>query len=178
MGQIQFIGEPKAPTQAQFDFIKSLIVSRDTSKIDRQIEVARAKAVEGTLTRADASVLIDYLKEQPRKHVEAPAPAAPVEPLTEGVYSLHGGTYKVVEGRNGLYAKVWENEEWVYAPGVVRSLTPAHKISAEEAARFGHLTGACVFCSRKLTDERSVSVGYGPVCAERVGLPWGEVAHA
>jgi len=27
---------------------------------------------------------------------------------------------------------------------------------------------------RGLDDERSVSVGYGPVCAGHYGLPWGE----
>lgn len=46
---------------------------------------------------------------------------------------------------------------------------------AKAAAEYGHATGSCCFCSRELTDERSVTVGYGPVCAERYGLPWGEV---
>ncbi|MFW5899342.1 MAG: DUF6011 domain-containing protein [Jiangellaceae bacterium] len=43
------------------------------------------------------------------------------------------------------------------------------------AAEYGKRTGACCFCSRKLTDERSVGVGYGPICADNWGLPWGEV---
>lgn len=42
------------------------------------------------------------------------------------------------------------------------------------AAEFGHLTGHCCFCSLTLKDERSVSVGYGPVCAEKFGVPWGK----
>lgn len=41
------------------------------------------------------------------------------------------------------------------------------------AAAYGHLTGACCFCRRALSDERSVSVGYGPVCADHFGLAWG-----
>lgn len=38
---------------------------------------------------------------------------------------------------------------------------------------YGHSTGQCGFCGRTLTNEdHSVKVGYGPVCAERYGLPW------
>jgi hypothetical protein len=44
---------------------------------------------------------------------------------------------------------------------------------AKVAAEFGHLTGHCCFCSLRLNDERSVSVGYGPVCADKFGLAWG-----
>jgi|SRR5215472_105827 len=47
---------------------------------------------------------------------------------------------------------------------------------AKAAAEYGHMVGSCCFCSRELTDERSVHVGYGPICAERWGLPWGEVS--
>jgi hypothetical protein len=45
---------------------------------------------------------------------------------------------------------------------------------AETAGKYGRLTGNCCFCMRGLDDERSVSVGYGPVCAGHYGLPWGE----
>lgn len=41
------------------------------------------------------------------------------------------------------------------------------------AAKYGKLTGNCCFCGRKLTDDRSTEVGYGPVCAGKFGLNWG-----
>jgi hypothetical protein len=41
------------------------------------------------------------------------------------------------------------------------------------ATKYGRLTGCCCFCGRKLTDERSTVVGYGPVCADKFGLDWG-----
>jgi hypothetical protein len=44
---------------------------------------------------------------------------------------------------------------------------------AKVAADFGHLTGNCCFCARKLADERSVAVGYGQTCAKKFGLRWG-----
>lgn len=44
---------------------------------------------------------------------------------------------------------------------------------AHEAAEYGRLTGQCCFCARRLDDERSTSVGYGPICASNYGLAWG-----
>jgi hypothetical protein len=37
---------------------------------------------------------------------------------------------------------------------------------AATAGRYGRATGTCCFCSRQLTDLRSVGVGFGPTCAE------------
>jgi hypothetical protein len=59
--------------------------------------------------------------------------------------------------------------------GIAGALADLGGNLAERAAAFGHETGVCCFCSRGLTDERSVTVGYGPICAERYGLPWGTV---
>lgn len=39
------------------------------------------------------------------------------------------------------------------------------------------LTGHCSFCQRELTDAGSLEVGYGPICADRWGLPHAP-AHA
>lgn len=44
---------------------------------------------------------------------------------------------------------------------------------AHVAADHGRLTGHCSFCNIPLTDERSTGVGYGPICADHYGLPWG-----
>lgn len=44
---------------------------------------------------------------------------------------------------------------------------------AETAANYGKLTGNCCFCEAPLKDARSTSVGYGPICADHFGLPWG-----
>jgi len=44
---------------------------------------------------------------------------------------------------------------------------------AREAAAYGHNTGVCCFCGLDLSDARSVTVGYGPQCAQRFSLPWG-----
>jgi len=43
------------------------------------------------------------------------------------------------------------------------------------ASEYGKSSGHCCFCNRQLTDDRSTHVGYGPMCAAKWGLPWGEV---
>jgi hypothetical protein len=59
------------------------------------------------------------------------------------------------------------------------SVEPQLKAFAENpeevAAKYGKLTGCCSFCGRRLTDDRSTEVGYGPVCADKFGLKWGTV---
>lgn len=44
---------------------------------------------------------------------------------------------------------------------------------ALKAKEYGRLTGSCCFCARTLEDGRSVSAGFGPICADKFGLPWG-----
>ena len=66
---------------------------------------------------------------------------------------------QIDEGR-GLSTKQW------YWMDVL-----AERIIAK-AANYGHRTGKCVFCHRKLSHPISEHVGYGPVCAERNHLPW------
>ena len=47
---------------------------------------------------------------------------------------------------------------------------------AKVAGQHGVATGNCCFCARDLSDKRSRSVGYGPICADKYGLPYGEVS--
>lgn len=44
---------------------------------------------------------------------------------------------------------------------------------AAVASEYGRLTGNCCFCTTPLKDARSTAVGYGPICADHFGLPWG-----
>ena len=43
----------------------------------------------------------------------------------------------------------------------------------DNAKEYGQRTGKCMFCRRLLTATNSITVGYGPICAERNHLPWG-----
>ena len=41
-----------------------------------------------------------------------------------------------------------------------------------ESASQGREYGRCCFCNRELDNEGSIQHGYGPICAEKWGLPW------
>lgn len=43
---------------------------------------------------------------------------------------------------------------------------------AAAAKSYAALRGACSFCAKPLTDDGSIEVGYGPVCAKHYNLPW------
>lgn len=57
---------------------------------------------------------------------------------------------------------------------IAQALRALAEDPAKVAKAYGVETGACCFCTLELTDKRSVAAGYGPICAEKWGLPWGD----
>ena len=45
---------------------------------------------------------------------------------------------------------------------------------AEQARLYGQRFGQCCFCGLELTNKASIQAGYGPICADKYGLPWGD----
>lgn len=89
-----------------------------------------------------------------------------------------GGPY----GQNVWYGRV--TVAGVYEPGkaqppeavedVAATLRALSRNPAKAAADYGKLTGNCCFCCKPLSDAKSTEVGYGPVCAQKWNLPWGQ----
>lgn len=53
--------------------------------------------------------------------------------------------------------------------------TAIRKVAAnpvEAASAVGRATGVCSFCNLSLTHATSLHYGYGPICADKYGLPW------
>lgn len=46
------------------------------------------------------------------------------------------------------------------------------------AKEYAKATSACCFCGIALRNASSVYHGYGPICADNFGLPWGDVPEA
>lgn len=65
-----------------------------------------------------------------------------------------------------------EDVRWPIKEVYIPMLEQIEKDPIAAATLSGKLTSCCSFCSKQLTDERSVVLGYGPVCAEHWGLPW------
>jgi len=58
---------------------------------------------------------------------------------------------------------------------VANALREMVESPADVAAAYGQRYGSCCFCGKELTTKESVSAGYGPICAGKWGLPWGEI---
>lgn len=160
-------------TEKQQALIKKLVAERpgiaDVLTIKESLNQAHAA---GALTIKVASAAIAALLA-----ISKPAITSPAIQLEHGrVYAtVEGDFVKVAESKSGrFYGKLWINGEWVQTPSIINRIV--RQLTAEEAAAWGHEHHKCVFCSRNLSDEkdgRSVKVGYGPVCADKYGLPWG-----
>ena len=98
-----------------------------------------------------------------------------------GPRSRYHGSFNVTDGRpfgeNVFYGRIDSDGNFHPSanatPEFIAALVAFNSDPATAAAKVGHETGSCMFCSRDLTDKRSISVGYGPDCAEHWGLPWG-----
>jgi hypothetical protein len=83
-----------------------------------------------------------------------------------------------VDGRRPWYGRIHKNgaAELKNAPdGTVEVLRIFNKDPVAYATDYGRKTGYCCFCGHILETAESISVGYGPICAEKYGLPWGEI---
>ena len=145
-----------------------------------ELEKARLAAQGGLKLAGSMDPLVQMFRKA-KEHLKYPKLTVQVDgkPYT---FSLAGDTSKnpgcVYVKSNGQYlGKVTPAAEF----HAVREATQADRDAiskfstnpAQVAGLHGHVTGNCCFCSKQLTDERSTQVGYGPVCANHYGLPWG-----
>lgn len=77
-----------------------------------------------------------------------------------------------------FFGRIQEDGQFVATPRAtdsVKNLVQEFADNPEDVAgKYGRLTGGCCFCSKSLDDQRSLTVGYGPVCAKNFGLKWGK----
>ena len=105
----------------------------------------------------------------------------PIVLTSAGSSSKHAGSVYVTDdrpyGSNFYFGRI--GTDGVFVKGrdinaaVVIALVQIEENPAAAAAAYGRRTGCCCFCSRLLTAEDSVTVGYGPICAANHGLPHG-----
>jgi hypothetical protein len=100
--------------------------------------------------------------------------------LTPGVYEIDNRIYVVKPNKDKtrLYAKrlvETKNErftesgdllkiEFVYEPGAIFDVKPAHRMDFERAQALTIKFNHCIVCGRRLKAGKSVKLGIGPVC--------------
>lgn len=132
------------------------------------------------MTAGQASDLIDSLKAKPR--IDQPKAADPEVEIELGFYEANDRIYEIKRSQRGrIYGVVltkdegWTCEAGDYGRTELAAVINSGKIKlrAETAAFWGHERSKCVFCSRTLKDDRSLSLGFGPECARQHGMDWG-----
>lgn len=167
-------------SEKQRDFALKLIA---WSQPREQAPAAAPIAVaEGAVSRVRR--LFDTAKANGLKFPKIRLQAADGEKLVigeAGPNSRYRGALMLTDGQpfgsNKFFGRI-EGTSLMPAPAMspsVQALIEALGDNPERVAEaYGRLTGNCCFCSRALSDGRSVAMGYGPVCAEKFGLEWGE----
>jgi hypothetical protein len=178
-------------TERQIAFLTSLLEqeSRRYQQIDPdngpEFALANREWIDDLLTgryvmaKSDASRSIErvktWLADNPAPHEargnDRPAVAGRPQ-VTEGLYIKDGTVYRVQRSKTGnLYAKRLvpngRKGQFVYAPGVTRTLTADDVLTAERAAEFGRVQVFCACCGLELDTEESRARGIGPVCFRR-----------
>lgn len=81
-------------------------------------------------------------------------------------------------GSNLYYGKIELDGKLIpgrdITPDVYEHLLNFDRDPAAVATAHGNATGTCCFCAKGLTDSRSIAMGYGPICAGKYSLPWGD----
>lgn len=163
-----------AATEKQEAFLRKLLGERehgwDATEEFIQALLSNRKATSGS---------IDLLLSMPK----ASKPVA--QDLEDGIYRTADGTiykvYHTVHGANVQVAKelivtktgVDENGKPTFdgtfeymGKRPLAKLTPAMRLTQDEAKQFGLVYSFCINCTRDLTREESIHVGYGPTCAK------------
>lgn len=165
---------PRLATPKQMAFIKKLVEE------GRTVPNVPTEDLLSLMPIGQASEMIKALLRSPRG-TQSSTPQV-TEP---GMYLTPDGTiYKVQKAKqtSNLYAKKLvpingrrltetdEVQQWEfeYAPGALRSLSPDHRLSVEEAKAFGIRYGVCCVCGLRLKDATSVAAGIGPICVKRI----------
>lgn len=89
--------------------------------------------------------------------------AMKIETIDEGKAPIHYMEYMPVHGM----ARQESN--------AIRSIIVAFGMNPMQSAKmYSNATCNCSFCGRHLTNQNSIAVGYGPICAANFGLQWGK----
>ena len=103
----------------------------------------------------------------------------PVKIAMAGNNSRYRGSITVAspEFGEGWYGSIREGKFYpakTCPPAIVQLVQKFADDPARIASAYGRKFGTCCFCQRELSTDESLVAGYGPVCAQHYGLPWGE----
>ena len=181
--------------EARGEFPQSLVAQFDRrgSLSDKQWHWVVKLASERVSERVEADKPGDYLRivellQRAQQHLKYPKlwldseETGPLRLHLAGPRSRHHGQVQITDGapygRNTYYGRISEagqlHASASVTPAVQEVMTSLAGDPVGVTATHGKATGNCCFCSKALSDARSLEAGYGPTCAGHWHLPWGD----
>lgn len=155
-------------TDKQLALIRTLLVERAVTVVteDHLLRLSKLGASR-TIAKLMAMPKVASAKPSYKQHPD----------LQVGVYMIDGYVCKVKPSQTTgrLYVSVLQDavpgEKGTFrAKGyqwLLPQLTPAHKITSEQAKAYGDVMNHCCCCGKLLTVDLSVERGVGPVCWDK-----------
>jgi hypothetical protein len=170
-------------TPAQEGFIGKLLAEREWEPFGEEGNLAESVSQGKSITKHEASVLIGWLKEQPKAAAKVAHKTQPWRELAEKVPAGYYGVvdaerknhfYRVSVGRNGFYKIQEQASEELHFVSLNRYegiLQHILDFGLDNAGKFyATEKGACRRCNRVLTDNTGnpyFEMGYGPECGAK-----------
>lgn len=156
--------------KAEVEALRQALPTLDPSDLKFASSLVRRYDRDGALTERQRSYVISLAQ---------PKQAPQCDPQVGDLVAVGDDVIMIVAGKSGRpYGKRFVEGRWTYESGLLQRAQQGAILKGEALARiaseYGHATGVCMFCARDLTDDRSIEVGYGPVCAGQRDLPWGQ----
>jgi hypothetical protein len=156
--------------KAEVEALRQALPTLDPRDLAFASSLVRRYDKNGSLTERQRSYVVSLAQ---------PKQAPQCDPQVGDLVAVGDDVIIIVAGKSGRpYGKRLVEGRWTYESGLLQRAQQGAILKGEALARiaseYGHATGVCMFCARDLTDERSIEVGYGPVCAGHHDLPWGQ----
>lgn len=170
----------------QIVWAHKLVVDAGRQRYNESIKPVPVKPIKNKITGQYTSIVEMFA--QAKKHLKYPKlkirldASQVIELKLSGLQSKYCGQIQITDGGkfgdNQWYGRI--TAEGVFSAAnncpdwVMGALSEFAANPQFISANYGQITGECCFCYRELTDSRSLNVGYGAICADHYGLPWGD----
>jgi hypothetical protein len=175
-------------TEAQINFVRSLIARRDTSGVTELVDEAELLIMDETITHGDVNRILTVLKVLPmkddlRKRDQSVGSQIVTvgSKVPEGYYAIGpvGDTrfYRIDRPTTGRWAgyvflNIQAGNELHPVKNHaerLRVLTLVAEDPRAAAIRYGNEIGRCSQCNKTLTNPDSIAAGIGPICSANAG---------
>jgi hypothetical protein len=167
---------PRRPVDKASDAQVAMIRKLAASKKITEYKGVELEEFLATMRRNQVDEAKAFMWNAPWPERRTPVATRRAKAAEDGMYRKDGVVYRVqhaIHGNGLPYAKKLvelSNGEWYFekVDGMQYKLTEADRMTLAEAKEWGALYGTCCVCATKLTDEKSIAAGIGPVCGGRV----------